>query len=110
MPCASFASMSAVAGAITSKSMRCATAMCSIALSTLAAPCFAAEKLGDHFLSGQRRKRQRSDEFLRAARHHHLHVELLLLQPAHQFGGLVGRHSSAKLPVQLASILRGAET
>ena len=55
----------------------------------------AAKQIGDYFLPGQRGEGQRRDKFLRAARHHHLHVDAVLLQAAHQFGGLVGRHASA---------------
>ena len=32
---------------------------------------------------------------LRGARHHHLHVELFLLQTAHQFGGFIRRNSTS---------------
>ena len=53
-----------------------------------------AEELGDHFLAAQCGKRKRSDEFACAARHHYLHAETLLLQTAHEFRGLVGRHAA----------------
>ena len=66
-----------------------------MALSTFAgAALVGAEHIGDHFLSGERGEGERRDEFLRRARHHHLHVELFLLQAAHQFRGLVSGHAT----------------
>ena len=54
-----------------------------------------AEHVRDDFLSGERGKRERGDKLLRGARHHHLHVELFLLQTAHQFGGFIRRNSTS---------------
>ena len=72
--------------------MRWATAMCSMALSTLAgAASSRTEHFGDDFFAGERGEGERSDEFLRRAGHHDLHVELFLLQAAHQFRGFVCR-------------------
>ena len=63
-----------------------------------------AKHVGDYFLPGECRKRERRDKFLRRARHHHLHVELFLLQAAHQFSGLIGRHSSGDAQCNLHRI------
>ena len=66
-----------------------------MALSTLAgAGIFRAEHFGDDFFPGERGEGERSDEFLGRAGHHHLHVELFLLQAAHQFGGFISGHSA----------------
>src|SRR6202030_1350457 len=43
----------------------------------------------DDFLAGERRERERGNELLGGARHHHLHIELFLLQAANKFGGLI---------------------
>ena len=67
-----------------------------------------AEHFGDDFLSGERGKRQRRDEFLRAPGHHHLHFDAFLLEPAHQFGGLVGRHASGNAQCHSHGRLRRA--
>ena len=94
MPCANFPMTSAVAGATSRRSIRCATAMCSMALSTFAgAASRCGKQVRDYFLSGECRKGERSDEFLSPARHHYLHVQLFLLQAAHQFRCLVSRNS-----------------
>ncbi len=53
-----------------------------------------AEHIGDDFLSGECCEGERSDKFLRGARHHHLHVQLFLLQAAHKFSGFVSRNAS----------------
>jgi hypothetical protein len=52
------------------------------------------EDLGDNFFSGERGERQRRDELLRRACHHHLDVELFLLEPADKLHGLVGCNST----------------
>ena len=53
-----------------------------------------AKHFGDDFLPGERGEGERRDEFLGRARHHHLHVELFLLQAAHELRGFVSRHSA----------------
>ena len=53
-----------------------------------------AEHVRDDFLSGERGERERGNKLLRGARHHNLHVELFLLQAAHQFGGFIRRNST----------------
>src|ERR1700728_19568 len=53
-----------------------------------------AEHIRDYFLSGERGESERSDELLRRAGHHHLHVQFFLLQAANQFGGFVSRYAS----------------
>ena len=55
---------------------------------------FSSKQAGDDFLPGQSGEGERRNELLRAARHHHLNFDLLLLQPPDQFGRLVGRYSS----------------
>ena len=66
-----------------------------MALSTLAGfRAASAEHFGDNFFSGERGEGERRDEFLRRARHHHLHVELFLLQAADELRGLVGCNSA----------------
>ena len=49
------------------------------------------EKIGNYFLSGQCGKSKRGYEFPGSARHHHGDAVTLLLQLAHEFGGLVRR-------------------
>ena len=66
-----------------------------MALSTLAGRgILGAEHFGDDFFAGERGEGERRDEFVRRARHHHLHVEIFLLQAAHQFRGFVSCHSA----------------
>ena len=56
--------------------------------------CLAAKHFRNDFVSRERRERQRGNELLRARGHHRLHFDAFLLEPAHQFGGLIRRHAS----------------
>src|SRR5260370_2758517 len=53
-----------------------------------------AEEFRNDLLPAERRERQRRDKLPRAASHHHLHAEPVLLQTAHEFRGFVSRHSA----------------
>ena len=53
-----------------------------------------AEHIRDNFLSSERCEGEWCDEFLRRAGHHHLHIQLFLLQAANQLRGLISRHAS----------------
>src|ERR1700693_393384 len=53
------------------------------------------EHIRDYFLSGERGEGKRSDELLRCTGHHHLHVQLFLLQTTNQFRSFVSRNASS---------------
>ncbi len=75
--------------------MRWATAMCSMALSTVGRSGIGrAEHFGDDFFPGERGEGERRDELARGACHHDLHVEFFLLEAADEFRGLVGCYSA----------------
>src|SRR5260370_28795803 len=55
-----------------------------------------AEEFRNDLLPAERRERQRRDKLPRAASHHHLHAEPVLLQTAHEFPSFISRHSRSE--------------
>src|ERR1700722_17937664 len=70
------------------------------------AGCLAAEKISDYLLPAERSKSKRRHELARAARHHHLYREILLLQAADEFRGFVGCDSSGDAEGDAHKILK----